>query len=109
MRAEFSPEAKLEVIEHLIETTRLARSNPELAEHHIHLVLKALARDLRAALPGAAGATLSTLEFAVNAARRSQAQLGFLEVGHQQAIATRVLAHWPVIRLALQGKQEASP
>jgi hypothetical protein len=107
----FTTEEKLAEVEQLVENFRWSRRYPEDPEYQTYLVLKAIAEDLRAPLPATQNKALEVVGFVVNAAMRSKAQLGYLEVGHQQAIADRVMKYWGTIRSALEqcgGKEKVS-
>ena len=63
--------------------------------------LKAICSDIRARSPAAANKALEAIGFQVDSAIKCKRHLGYIEVGHAQALADRVLAHWVVLRLAL--------
>lgn len=102
MERTFTPEEKLAVVERMIEAHRWARSAPGTKEQETWLALRAIASDVRATLPTAPGRTLQALSFQVDSARRSRARIGYLDVSHQQAVAEALLAHWLVVRRALE-------
>ena len=88
---------KIYVVESIIEDLKArAPFDTRLPE------LKKLATFLRAQRPSSVPKVLEALEFQVCSALRSKARLGYIEVGHWQAIAEGLLAHWPVVRKALE-------
>ena len=98
----YSNADKLAAVESVIEMLRWARDDDTVIEHDIWLKLKATAADLRARLDEAPGRTLDALAFQVNSALRAKARVGYIDVGHQQAIAEAFIAHWPVVSHALE-------
>jgi hypothetical protein len=98
----YSAADKRKAVENLIEDLRWARNDPALPENWTLGALKALALDLRAAEEGASNRVLDALSFHVNAAMKAKAQLGYVGGGHYEAVANELLAHWPVVRRALE-------
>lgn len=88
----YSTADKLQVVERIIVETR---SSDEAA------VLKEIAADLRASQSGK-NRVANALAYHIDAALRTKARTGYIEVGHYQAIATGLIAHWPVVRRALE-------
>lgn len=101
MRKDFTAAEKLKLLELMIEQTRAAR-NPEHESHTAHLILRALARDVRASMTEQRAESLRVLSEHVDRARRSRARLGYLDVTVQQAIAAALLAHWPAVEQAFR-------
>lgn len=97
----FTIEEKLAGVEGLLETLRWARSQPGTPEHQTRELLKAIARDLRAQLPGAPLRTMTSLEYRVRNACRQKARLGYIEISALQGIGEEVVGQWPLLRLAL--------
>lgn len=98
-------EEKIDVVETLIEEYRWARNVETAPEHRIYGALKEIATDLRAATPAARSKVVDALRFQVDSAKRGKARIGYMEIGHMQALAEAVLAHWAVIKLALETKE----
>ena len=111
MKEEITVEEKIAAIERMIEEGRHARSSPDESTHRAWLVLKSIAADLRAQRPQAPSAALQSLEFQVDSARRWKARIGFVDIGHHQAVSECLLANWTVVRKALEraDKQGAEP
>jgi hypothetical protein len=97
-----SVEEKLAAVERLIVDLRWARNDPALPEHKTLAALKAIALDLRGQHAGAPRRTLDALTFQINSAARSKARVGHVEIGHLQAVAECLTAHWSVVRQALE-------
>ena len=95
----FTDEQKIEALERAIIGERQATGVR-------NEVLAAVAADLRAATAERVSGTLRSLQFQVDSARRSKARLGYMDVGHQQAMAEALLAHWPAVRAALKRFEE---
>ena len=101
----FTTADQLQVTETLIEGLRWARAaEPEPPERRIWLVLKSIAASLRGRAPDANQKTLRALSYHVRVALRGKARIGYLELGHMQALSENVIAHWPVIEAALKAK-----
>lgn len=105
MNDDIGAEEKILLVERLIQDK--ARSTPGTPEHRRHEVLKSIAADLRTQLQKTNHVALQALSFQVTSARRQKARIGYLEVGHQQALAEAVLAHWPAVRQALADASHA--
>lgn len=101
-----SDDDKLAAVERLIEDFRWARKDPAVPEHATYLALKAIATDLRAPKVEAKGRALQSLGFQVDAARAFKARIGYVEVGHMQAMAEALMAHWPAVKKALSREAE---
>lgn len=94
---------KLATLEWAIECLRPYRSQPNTPEHEHLIALKAMAIELRARRPERGGAVLNAMTYAVEAAQRSKANIGYVEVGHMQHIAEGLLGRWwPVVKLSLE-------
>jgi hypothetical protein len=106
----FTDEQKLKALETIIEDEReVARALGHRNDDEETLILKAICADIRSKSPAAINKTLDALAFQVNSATNSKARIGHVDVGHLQAVAECVIAHWEVIRLALENiKQEAA-
>jgi hypothetical protein len=98
----FTVEDQIGAVERLIEDLRWARNDPTVPEHRTYTILKSLATDLRARLDGASNRTLDALAFQVESATKAKARIGYVEVGHHQAVSECVMANWPVIKRALE-------
>ena len=97
----YSDAEKLMTLESIIENYR----GTDAAD-----VLKTICTDIRTRMDANPSKALVALSFQVQSASKCKARNGFVEIGHQQAIATDVLAHWPVIRHALESlKEESAP
>lgn len=93
---------KLEVVEKLIEDFRWGgRPDPESEEYRSYEVLKAIAADLRGRMETAPTIAEVELERRITRFRDSKTPLGYA-TGPTQALATEVVARWPVIRQALE-------
>lgn len=97
-RAAITDQAKIALLETLIERHRDQRGNPDSG----YWILKALAADARARTPASTSKALSALSFQVETLARQRMRIGYAEVGHMQAVAEAVMAHWPAIRRALE-------
>jgi hypothetical protein len=97
----FTDEEKLGVVERILDGLR--QDGGWLPEAGDCEILKSICADFRARSPAAIDKAIDSLEFQVHSATRAKARLGYVEIGHYQAIGDRVLAHWPVIRPALEG------
>jgi hypothetical protein len=94
--------AKLSCLQSFIDEFGWARKETGSPEQLTLEILKEIHADLRARKPGAAIKALQALEFQVDQARKAKARLGYVDVGHHQALGNDVLAHWPVIRRGLE-------
>jgi len=105
--AGFSLDDKLACVEAVIEGYRDAARRPtsDPSIKVLYETLKAIALDIRAARAATGqdgGHIFAVLKGQVERARRSKAQLGYLEIGHQQALANAMIAHWTVISEAFR-------
>jgi hypothetical protein len=98
-------EDKLMVVEALIEELRPFRSQAGTLEHERLQGLKAIAKDIRASLGGAASRTLKELEFQVSTAERNRVD-GRVPEKNLRGVASALLGHWPVVRHALETVKE---
>jgi hypothetical protein len=101
MRNDFTAGDKLALLERMIEDTRAAR-NPGHESHHAHMILRSLARDVRAATVEQRAESFRVISEHIDRAHRSRARIGYLDVTVQQAIAEAVLAHWPSVEQAFR-------
>lgn len=106
----FSIEDKLEVIEFFLTQWRPARSSDISGERDTYLILKEVARDIRARMPGVPSRSRDTLQRAID--RATAAKTGVPGTGYEGrtmfALAQVVIGEWAVIRQALdQFKEEA--
>jgi len=93
---------KIALLEQMIRENRPARNLPaDNPDHRRLTVLKAIAADIRADLQETRKKVLEALTFQIVAARRQKGQIGYMEIGMQQAVAEATLAHWPAIRRTL--------
>lgn len=100
MLERFTDDEKLSVIERILDDLRTQSGwFPMPGDRE---VLKAVCMDYRNRQPETANKAIEVIEFQINSAMRSQAQLGYLDVGHAQAVAERALKYWPTIRRALE-------
>ena len=97
---------KLAIVEDLIVVFRWARHHPDEPAHRSWLALKEIASDLRAPLPETKTRALHALGVQVDVARRFRERVGYIEVGHMQAMAEALMAHWPAISRALAEAEE---
>lgn len=88
---------QIEEVEALIADFRWARDERNAREHRTYHVLKIIASDLRARLPGSAGEARDALERRYREYERIRALLG-AEVGFMQEMVGR----WPVVMRALE-------
>ena len=98
-RRMFTDEEKLEVLEDILDETRT--SGTWSCDEDEADVLKSICAEIRAGSKPPSQ-TLEALSFQVNAATRTKARIGYVEVGQFQAVAEGLIAHWPVVRLALE-------
>ena len=99
-----TPEVKLATVERLIEDFRWARSDPMVPEHQTYNALKALAVELRAQSPRASNKALQVLSMPIEHAQRFKACMGYIDMGHHQAISEALIGQWPVVRRALENQ-----
>lgn len=94
---------KLAALEWVIEGLRPWRSKPGTLQNDHLEAFKAMATEIRARQPTRGGAVLDAMTHAVDAAQRSKANIGYIEIGHMQHIAEGLLGRWwPVVKLSLQ-------
>jgi hypothetical protein len=96
----FSPTAKLAVLENIIVAMRY-KPAVKLTSHDV-AIIKQIADDVRATIAEKQSQVTEALAFQVQSALKCKARLGYIDVGHQQAVANGLLAHWPVVRRALE-------
>lgn len=96
-------EEQIAAVERCLEDFRWARSKPHLIEYRTYRALKAVAKDLRAQMPGASNETLLALQrrIADAAGTKGTDALGFSPPA-LAGIGQEVIGRWPVIRQALE-------
>lgn len=109
MAGKFTEKEKLEVIEFMITQWRPARSSSIAGERDTYLILKEIARDIRARMPGVPSKSRETIQRAIDRAVASKT--GVPGAGYQGrkmfALAQVVIGEWATIRQALdQFKEE---
>lgn len=100
--AVYSDQEKLETLERVLDQSRYHEATRELFSREDRLILKAICADIKARDPAIGNRVLDAISFQVNSAALAKARLGYLDVGHHQALAEALLAHWPAVRVALE-------
>jgi hypothetical protein len=103
-RMVYTDAEKLEVVEMILDRTRSAHPGgkiipPQGVEVEI---LKSICVDLRMRSAAPSNKVLDALAFQINSAMKARVRLGYVEVGHYQAIAEALILHWPTVRVALE-------
>jgi len=102
----YTIEEKLSVVEFLIEQLRDSRHELGAPNRGRYLILKSVAADLRARIPGEPLAACFELDEAIRAADASKTvPLGY-EIGKLRRIAEILIGRWPVVRQALEKFEE---
>lgn len=107
MANQFTDAEKLDFVERLIVHWRKeARAQLRADGGKDWLILKSIAADLRAKSPDVKNRALFALGIQIENARAAKARLGYIEVGHMQAMAEALMAHWPAVKKALSRDAE---
>ena len=96
----YSDDEKLEVIEGILDADR--DGNLDIFQLDEREILKAICSDLRARMATPSNKVLNALSFQINSGMKAKVALGYMEVGHHQAIAEALVLHWATVRLALE-------
>jgi hypothetical protein len=96
----FTVEEKLAVVDAMIERRRL-RCSRDARDEHTYAVLKAIALDLRARLPGRPSTAEDEIGRRVEAVAASQTALGYSN-GALVGLAEQVVGHWPAVKQGLE-------
>jgi hypothetical protein len=108
-RTVYTDREKLDIVEQVLDAERAGRERyePCLFRDDELPILKSICSDLRARMAAHSAATpsnkvLNALSFQINSGMKAKAALGYMEVGHHQAIAEALVLHWATVRLALE-------
>lgn len=91
----FTDKEKLAEVEKIIVMLKRDGSLPREVD-----ILKAIAEDLRAKMPGAAGEAIEAIQSAMTQVAESKTYLGYSDASLRN-LARHILGCWPVIRTAL--------
>ena len=103
-RTVYTDREKLDIVEQVLDAERAGRERyePCLFRDDELPILKSICSDLRARMATPSNKVLNALSFQINSGMKAKAALGYMEVGHHQAIAEALVLHWATVRLALE-------